>query len=1020
MTIKVRMFPRVKDFHNDESGIKQVCINYEKHLQAYDIEFVDDRDSADLLAVHAGSTDNLNGKSVVCHTHGLYWSGDYDTTLWEYKANRNVINSIRNADVVTVPSSWVAETFKRDMRFIPEILPNGINWDEWQISNDLRHILGYAKNRNGVDVCNPDYLKTVCPMFPNMPFVATFANHEFGNLIVTGLQPFETIKQTISQSYLYLSLIKETGNITAMECMAAGVPVVGWRFGATVDVVTHGVDGYLARPGDYADLKQGVEWVLDNRDVLSANARENAKRFDWRHIIPKVAQVYHRAVEIAAEKPSVQIVIPVHNKPVEQLNRAIESALQQDKELVTAVTVVLDKCNDEYIKSYKLDAVRVEDFYYKVDFGNVAKVRNFGIDKMYSKYICCLDADDWIDPQFIRACVDALEADKTLGIAYTGLTTHLPDGRSMLSQWPGVFDANRQLDFTRRQNQIPTCCVFRREAWERVGGYRARYCPQGAGSEDAALWSAMILAGYGAKQATSAGLFHYSAFDGNVSGNSEYRELDWLAWYPAARDKVFPFACQTTPKNGFSHPVYQYDEPLLSIVIPVGEGHAKYIPDLLDSIEAQSFRGWEVIIVWDAISGNGAAKQKEIANELEISYPYARQIFSGDYQSHNPGRGAGYARNRGTELARAPFLLFIDADDMLNVDYPDALNNMLLKWQNTGNAIYSAHVARSYTSPEYAQQMQDKHKLLGFDAKDNETWIRQDAIRFDCAKAQRQPPESENPNDIYIWNLISTLIPKAWHDEIGGFDESMPTWEDWDYYLRMCKADHCFTAIDEPYIVYRYYSGTRRDLAHKRIGVNGRQLAVDVLQYITVKHKGIEAMGCSSCGNNKAVAKVDVSTARAQFSDDEFVLASYIALNTGKHRVVVSSTDAATGRVIKIDYGYHKGGGTEKFYVHRAHMANRHLFEAAPQRVAIPTSVMRDRVLPPPVAVTAQVEQVVKVEKPLDLQLIPGVTPAIASALQDAKLTDKAALIAAGTDGLIAIKGIGKQKAQTIIDYLEK
>ena len=130
MTIKVRMFPRVKDFHKEESGILRVCENYEKHLVSHGVEFVDNKGDADLYAIHAGSARSLDGKPSVSHCHGLYFTGDYKTSLWEHKANRNVINSIRNADIVTVPSSWVAETFQRDMRFTPEILPNGINWDE--------------------------------------------------------------------------------------------------------------------------------------------------------------------------------------------------------------------------------------------------------------------------------------------------------------------------------------------------------------------------------------------------------------------------------------------------------------------------------------------------------------------------------------------------------------------------------------------------------------------------------------------------------------------------------------------------------------------------------------------------------------------------------------------------------------------------------------------------------------------------------------------------------------------------
>ena len=114
----------------------------------------------------------------------------------------------------------------------------------------------------------------------------------------------------------------------------------------------------------------------------------------------------------------------------------------------------------------------------------------------------------------------------SLGIAYTGLRWHKPDGSTGISPWPGAFEYDRQL---RRQNQVPTCCLFRRVMWERLGGYRQRYAPKGAGAEDAEFWLRAGAAGFGAQKVTDQALFNYSWMSGQVSGDANYQEVDWRA-----------------------------------------------------------------------------------------------------------------------------------------------------------------------------------------------------------------------------------------------------------------------------------------------------------------------------------------------------------------------------------------------------------------------------------------------------------------------------------------------------------
>jgi glycosyltransferase involved in cell wall biosynthesis len=93
--------------------------------------------------------------------------------------------------------------------------------------------------------------------------------------------------------------IQEVFGQTATEAMACGTPVVA--FGATglLDIVSHKVNGYLARPYDPEDLARGMTWCMEDPErnsVLSAKAVETVKsRFDISKNILKLIAIYNQS-----------------------------------------------------------------------------------------------------------------------------------------------------------------------------------------------------------------------------------------------------------------------------------------------------------------------------------------------------------------------------------------------------------------------------------------------------------------------------------------------------------------------------------------------------------------------------------------------------------------------------------------------------------------------------------------------------------------------------------------------------
>ena len=100
------------------------------------------------------------------------------------------------------------------------------------------------------------------------------------------------------------------------------------------------------------------------------------------------------------------------------------------------------------------------------------------------------------------------------------------------------------------------------------------------------------------------------------------------------------------------------EHPLVSVIIPVHDG-ARYLRAALDSVFAQTYRSFEVIVVDD-----GSADDSGV---IAQSFPEVRYI-------HQPNQGVAAARNHGIEAARGEFLAFLDQDD---VWMPDKLKLQL-------------------------------------------------------------------------------------------------------------------------------------------------------------------------------------------------------------------------------------------------------------------------------------------------------------------------------------------------------
>lgn len=99
------------------------------------------------------------------------------------------------------------------------------------------------------------------------------------------------------------------------------------------------------------------------------------------------------------------------------------------------------------------------------------------------------------------------------------------------------------------------------------------------------------------------------------------------------------------------------NKPLLSVVVPVYKVEHKYLEDCLASIDAQTFKDFELIIVDDGAPADTATYLDEYSSDKE----YVLVI-------HKDNSGVADARNIGMEKCRGKYLTFIDSDDTVRSD----------------------------------------------------------------------------------------------------------------------------------------------------------------------------------------------------------------------------------------------------------------------------------------------------------------------------------------------------------------
>ncbi|GAA5219864.1 glycosyltransferase family A protein [Membranihabitans marinus] len=215
--------------------------------------------------------------------------------------------------------------------------------------------------------------------------------------------------------------------------------------------------------------------------------------------------------------------------------------------------------------------------------------------------------------------------------------------------------------------------------------------------------------------------------------------------------------------------------PLVSIIIPTWN-RKELLRQTLTSVREQTYVYWECIVVDDGSEDEVFASiQSFVADDDRFKlYKRARQP-----------KGSNTCRNIGLNLAQGDYVIFLDSDDLL---LPHCLMNRIAFVQDHADCD-----AWMFSSALFRENIDNITMMAKVDYGRQEEY-------FGFLLQN-------------LWTVNGGFIRNIWRNGNGiWFRESMPRWQEWDFYIRYMMAGYKVKcASDRPHdVMYRIHDETNR------------------------------------------------------------------------------------------------------------------------------------------------------------------------------------------------------------------
>lgn len=227
----------------------------------------------------------------------------------------------------------------------------------------------------------------------------------------------------------------------------------------------------------------------------------------------------------------------------------------------------------------------------------------------------------------------------------------------------------------------------------------------------------------------------------------------------------------------------QRKNPAVTVVI-AAYNSAHYIKQTLDSVKAQTFTDYEVIVVNDGSSDSAELEQIIAGHPLPVIY------------ISQENKGVSGARNAAIRIGRGQFYAQLDADDQWLPEYLDVQLGVLAENPDVSLVYPNATIiGDGFDGTREFMEVSPSNGDVSF-----ESLVRQQCVVMTCVTAR-----------------MSAIR------EAGMFDETLRSCEDFDLWLRIVKNGGRVVYHRRPLALYRRHEGS---LSSDRVWMTRHLLAV--------------------------------------------------------------------------------------------------------------------------------------------------------------------------------------------------
>lgn len=236
---------------------------------------------------------------------------------------------------------------------------------------------------------------------------------------------------------------------------------------------------------------------------------------------------------------------------------------------------------------------------------------------------------------------------------------------------------------------------------------------------------------------------------------------------------------------------------VISIIVPI-YNIEKFLPCCIDSILAQTFTEWELILVDDGSKDTCGS----ICDEYATKDGRIRVI-------HKPNGGLTSARNAGLAMASGEWVMHLDGDDWIE---PEMLELLLRKGEETGADIVMGDFLFAYSDRD------EPYRLPDWD---------------DCKTS------SLNRYITSVWTCVAGGIHKhsLYEEHQLQSPQGVTFCEDFHLIVRLCYFAHKVANVHRPFYHYRQQEGSVMHNLNKKTERDEQWVYQDIIRFF--KEQGV-------------------------------------------------------------------------------------------------------------------------------------------------------------------------------------